>query len=58
MHRWTWYGVPNIGKEIKQSARQTFHMLEAGHLPEKKVGSRWVADRRKLREFFIGEDAA
>lgn len=51
------WGAENIGKEINQKARQTFHMLEAGLLPAKKVGKRWVAERGKLRTFFT-EDAA
>ncbi|TPM34118.1 DNA-binding protein [Mesorhizobium sp. B2-2-2] len=51
------WGAANIGKEINQKARQTFHMLEAGLLPAKKVGNRWVAERGKLRTFFT-EDAA
>ena len=52
------WGAEDIGKMIKQSARQTFHMLENGLLPAKKVGSRWVADRRTLAEFFLRETAA
>ncbi|QKC86451.1 DNA-binding protein [Mesorhizobium sp. NZP2077] len=52
------WGAENIGKEINQKPRQTFYMLEAGLLPAKKVGTKWVAERGKLRAFFIGEDVA
>lgn len=47
------WGAASIGKEINQSARQTFYMLESGFLPAKKVGNRWVAERGKLRKFFL-----
>ncbi|TPK42622.1 MULTISPECIES: DNA-binding protein [unclassified Mesorhizobium] len=47
------WGAAAIGKEIKQKPRQAFHMLEAGLLPARKVGNRWVADRGKLRKFFL-----
>jgi len=46
------WGVKAIAKPIKRTERQTFHMLTRGELPAKKVGGRWVASRKKLREFF------
>lgn len=52
------WGAVEIGKEIKRNPRQTFHLLEAGLLPAKKVGNQWVSERGKLRAFFLGEDAA
>ncbi|RWK79660.1 MAG: DNA-binding protein [Mesorhizobium sp.] len=50
--------VEEIAKLIGRSPRQTFHLLASGQLPAKKVGNRWVAERGKLRAFFLGEDAA
>ncbi|UVC17576.1 DNA-binding protein [Mesorhizobium onobrychidis] len=52
------WGAVEIGKEINRKPRQTFHMLETGLLPAKKVGNQWVAERGKLRAFFLGEEAA
>ena len=51
------WGAEAIGEEIDRTPRQTFHMLTNGELPAKKVGGRWVASRRKLREFFEGAAA-
>lgn len=48
--------VSEIAKIIGRSNRQTFHMLNKGELPAKKVGGRWVAERGKLIAFFL-EDA-
>jgi hypothetical protein len=51
------WGGEAIAKLIGRTRRQTFHMLETGMLPAKKVGDRWVAERGKLIRFFM-EDAA
>lgn len=51
------WGGTEIAKVIGRSPRATFHMLEKGDLPAKKVGGRWVAERRNLIRFFM-EDAA
>lgn len=48
------WGAVEIGKEINRSARQTFHLLESGALPARKVGKSWVASRRKLRALVEG----
>ncbi|MBZ9683113.1 DNA-binding protein [Mesorhizobium sp. CO1-1-2] len=52
------WGADNIAKAINVKPRQAFHMLETGLLPARKVGNRWVAERGKLREFFLGGKAA
>ena len=52
------WGATEIAKVIGRSARSTFHMLERGDLPARKVGSRWVADRTRLKTFFTQEIAA
>lgn len=49
------WGVENIAKIIKRTQRQTFHMMNSGTLPGKKVGGRWVASRRKLLEAVLGD---
>lgn len=51
------WGVREIAKLIRRNERQTFHLLETGQIPGKKVGGRWVAERGKLIAFFM-EDAA
>lgn len=51
------WGCAEIAKIIGRSARATFHMLDKGELPAKKVGGRWVVSRQKLVNFFM-EDAA
>ncbi|HEV7247968.1 MAG TPA: DNA-binding protein [Shinella sp.] len=45
--------VEEIAKLIGRSPRQTFHMLQKGELPAKKVGGRWVAERNTLLAFFL-----
>ncbi|WEX77986.1 DNA-binding protein [Sinorhizobium numidicum] len=46
------WGADRIATEINRTRRQTFALLEAGHIPARKVGGRWVADREELRAFF------
>lgn len=47
------WGGDNIAKIIGRTKRITFHLLETGQLPAKKVGGRWVAERNKLLSFFL-----
>lgn len=47
------WGAGAIAEVIGRSARATFHMLEKGELPAKKVGGRWVAERGALLRFFL-----
>lgn len=47
------WGGENIAKIIGRTKRITFHLLETGQLPAKKVGGRWVAERNKLLNFFL-----
>lgn len=49
--------VAEIALLIGRTQRQTFHLLQSGSLPAKKVGGRWVAERSKLVNFFM-ESAA
>jgi hypothetical protein len=48
------WGVRPISEEINRSERQTFHLLENGRLPAKKIGGRWCASRIGLRRHFAG----
>lgn len=47
--------VAEIAKVVGRSERQTFHLLNTGALPARKVGGRWVASRRKLLETVLGD---
>lgn len=49
------WGAEAIGRVISRTPRQVFAMLETGQLPAKKVGGRWVADRKQLAAFFLSE---
>lgn len=51
------WGAEAIAAEIGRTLRATFYLLENGELPARKCGGRWVADRRVLRRFFLGEAA-
>ena len=52
------WGCEGIAREIGRTRRQTFHLLESGAIPAaKKIGGRWVADRRHLRALFVPEAA-
>ncbi len=47
------WGADAIARLIGRTTRATFHMLDNGELPAKKVGGRWVAERNKLLSFFL-----
>ena len=48
------WGVAEIAKLLGRTERQTYHMIQSGHLPMvKQVGERYVASRRKLIDFFM-----
>lgn len=51
------WGCAAIAKVIQRTPRQTFHMLESGLLPARKIGNRWVAERGKLHALFLEEAA-
>ena len=50
------WGIKAIAKVIGRSERQTYSMCDAGQLPARRVGQRWVAKREALERFF--EDVA
>lgn len=46
------WGTKEIGRAIGRPPRATFHLLETGKLPAKKIGRRWVATKENLDQFF------
>ncbi len=45
------WGAKEIGEEIGLSERQTFHMLERGHIrAARKIGGKWASERSKLHK--------
>nr|WP_029924511.1 hypothetical protein [Ochrobactrum sp. UNC390CL2Tsu3S39] len=51
------WGIGEIAAAIGQSFAATAYMLKKGHIPARKVGERWVASRKKLNDFFMGDAA-
>jgi hypothetical protein len=48
------WGAAAIAEAIGVTQRKCFHLLEAGLLPARKVGGRWVISRKTLARFFEG----
>ncbi len=46
------WGVEAIAAFINRTPRQTYHMISKGQIPGRRVGERWVVDRRDLIAFF------
>lgn len=52
------WGVEEIGRLIGRNYQQTFYMIRGGKLPMvQKIGERYVASRKRLVAFFMGEAA-
>ncbi len=49
------WGAKAIGEEIHRSPRATFHLLEKGAIPGRKVGNLWVSSRQELRRVLFGQ---
>jgi hypothetical protein len=47
------WGCAALAKVIHRSDRQTYHLLEHGTLPAKKVRGVWVGGRERLIAFLI-----
>jgi hypothetical protein len=45
-------GVAPIAKAIGRTYRQTWHLIDTGKLPVKRVGKKFCASRAGLRLFF------
>lgn len=52
------WGARSIAATIGKTERATFHLLERGVIPSRKVGHQWVADRDALLSFLRGGSAA
>jgi hypothetical protein len=49
------WNVPEIARLIHRTERQTYHLLEQGHIKSaRKVGQQWQATRSGLRQEFGG----
>ena len=46
------WGARDIAKELGLEPQQTFRLLGLNHLPARKVGGKWCAERETLRAFF------
>ncbi|WP_028035029.1 hypothetical protein [Chelativorans sp. J32] len=46
------WGVERIAAFINRTPQQTYHMLSKGYMPGRRVGERWVVNRRDLIRFF------
>lgn len=51
------WGAKAIASELGRTEKQTFHLLERGQIPAKKIGAQWVANRNTLRKHFEAETA-
>ena len=49
------FGAKAIADELGISLRQTYYLLERGHVPARKAGRIWIGSRRRLRVHFSGE---
>jgi hypothetical protein len=52
------WGAEEIAAFIKRPVRPTFHLLEKGQLPARKVGKQWVASRSQLAAHFTATPIA
>jgi hypothetical protein len=46
------WGAEAIAAFINRTPSQIYHMLSKGSIPGRRVGERWVVDRRDLIAFF------
>lgn len=51
------WGAADIAAVLNVPTKTAFRLLQRGDVPARKVGSQWVAEQEKLREFFTGENA-
>lgn len=49
------WGATAIAAAIGKTRRATFHLLERGTIPARKIGNQWVCSRAKLVEHFQAE---
>jgi hypothetical protein len=46
------WGAEAIGALIGKPRAATFHLLETGKIPARRIGRQWVTTKRRLREHF------
>ena len=51
------WGAEEISKVIGRTVTQTQYLLRTEKIPAKRVGERYVASKRKLIEYLLGEAA-
>jgi hypothetical protein len=49
------WGGEAIAEVIDRKPAATFHLLETGQLPARKVGKMWAASRSRLLSYLAGE---
>jgi len=49
------WGADAIGRTIGKTAKSTYHMLESGRLPARKIGGLWVVRRVDLEKHFTAQ---
>jgi hypothetical protein len=49
------WGAKAIAVAIGKTERATFHLLEQGKIPARKIGGQWATSRGKLRAHFEQE---
>jgi hypothetical protein len=47
------WGAARIGDAIGQNPNVTFRLLQEGKLPARKVGKRWVSERKILQRHIM-----
>jgi len=52
------WGAAAIAQAIGRTERQTFHLLESGALPARKIGGRWCVHHTTLIDFFTGKSSS
>jgi hypothetical protein len=49
------WGVTEISKLLNRTVRQTYHLMENGHVDASRVGGRWVTTKRRLLRRIAGD---
>lgn len=48
------WGTAAVAKSLGVSKRTAAHLLEAGHVPARKVGKKWVAEEGRVLTAVLG----
>jgi hypothetical protein len=52
------WGIAAIARVINRNQRQSYHLLQTGALPARKIGQQWVASRGQLLATLVGDAAS